>query len=163
MLTQEDKNKIMELRSQDFSYKSIHERLGFAVQTIMNICREENERKIKEMEQRQRESKKVDESRTQTGAVCFDSSIQEIREISNHIYNVIKHGQLKAEDRREWEKRKEDLLELLRVEVDDRLSQEIAAAGEKIYEELKEFYEHNYVKIEVATQRCGTVVSTDGS
>ena len=71
MLTKEDKYKIIELREQSFSYQAIHEKLGFAVQTIMNICKEENERKIKEMEHRYRESKKVDESRTQTGGGVF--------------------------------------------------------------------------------------------
>ena len=37
MLTQEDKNKIMELRSQDFSYQAIHDRLGFTIDTIIAI------------------------------------------------------------------------------------------------------------------------------
>jgi len=161
MLTKEDKYEIIELRGQIFSYQAIHEKLGFAVQTIMNVCKEENERKIIEIKQRQRESKKVDESRTQKGAVSFFSSIQVIQEISSDIDNVIKHGQLKIEDRREWEKRKEDLLELLRVEVDDRIAEEIAAAVETRDEVWREFLKQNYVKKEVAKDINNTIKTKD--
>jgi len=159
MLTQEDKNKIMELRSKNFSYQAIRDRLGFAIDTIMRVYNEEKERKAKTLVVGK--SGKADESQTQTGAVSFYSSIQKIREISSDIDNVIKNGQLKTEDRREWEKRKKDLLELLRVEVDDRIAEEIAAAVEKIYEELKEFYEQNYVKKEAVTDQKNMVKARD--
>jgi len=159
MLTQEDKNKIMELRSQDFSYQAIHDRLGFAIDTIMKVYNEEKEKIVKELGEGK--SEKADKSQTKTGAMSFYSSIQEIREISSDIDNVIKHGQLKTEDRMEWNKRKEDLLELLRVEVDDRIAEEIASAVETRDEVWRGFLKQNYVKKEVVTDLDNTIKTKD--
>ena len=52
-----------------------------------------------------------------------------------NIDDIFKKRQLKVEDRREWEKRKEDLQEMLRVEVDDRIDKERTAAVEAADEE----------------------------
>ncbi len=92
MLTKIDKSKIFKLRSEDFSYQAIHEELGFAVDTIMNVCRKEEERKIKGVEESQREKS------------SSNDPISKLKGIANDISNVIEPGKLNDRDRRKWEK-----------------------------------------------------------
>lgn len=149
MLTKADKDKIIELRSQDFSYHVIHEKLGFAEDTIMKVCKEEERRKIKEIEEGQRESKKAEESMAQREGVSFDSLIQKVRQIPSDIDNVIKSGKLKVGDRKEWEKRKQDIRELLAEEVDDVIPEVREDAVKARDKEWNELLEQRYVKKDV--------------
>ena len=155
MLTQKDKNKIMELRSQNFSYQAVHKKLGYAIDTIMKVYNEEKGRKDKELEEGK--SEKIEGDRVQRDLVSYDSSIPEIRKIESNIDKVIKSGRLKAGDKREWEKRKEDIRTTLREEVDNVR----AAAVETRDEEWREDLKTNYVKKEVATNLSNTIQGKD--
>jgi len=157
MLSKEDKYKIVKLRSHDFSYQKIHEKLGFSVDTVMKVCKAEEERKIKEMEGGQ------ETSQTHKEAVSFDNSIDEFRKILGNIDDIIKKRQLKDEDMREWEKRKEDLQEMMRVEVDDRIDKERADAVEARNGEWRKWLEQNYVKKEVVTDLDKTIKTRDAT
>jgi len=161
MLTQDDKNKIMELRSQDFSYKAIHARLGFAVDTIMKVYNEEKERKAKELEEVSRV--KAEDGQIKGDLVSLGSSIDEIRKIVENIDYLIKKEELKAEDRREWDRRKEDLQEMLRVEVEDRISKERADAIEARDRMWWKILEQNYVKKEVSTDLDNMIKTRDAA
>ena len=161
MLTQEDKNKIMELRAQDFSYKAIHARLGFAVDTIMKVYNEEKERKAKELEEVSRV--KAEDGQIKGDLVSLGSSIDEIRKIVENIDNLIKKEELKVEDRREWDRRKEDLQEMLRVEVEDRISEERADAIEARDRMWWKILEQNYVKKEVSTDLDNMIKTRDAT
>jgi len=161
MLTQEDKNKIMELRSQDFSYQAIHARLGFAVDTIMKVYNEEKERKAKELEEVSRV--KAEDSQIKGDLVSLGSSIDEIQKIVENIDNLIKKEELKTEDRREWDRRKEDLQEMLRVEVEDRISEERTDAIEARDRMWWKNLEQNYVKKEVETDLDNIIKTRDAT
>jgi len=161
MLTKKDKERIIELREQGHSYKSINKETGFALQTISNVLKEHEERKLGEMEQKNRESKGVKECQIKEGVVSFDSTIEGVRELSVTIDNIIKKGQLKADDRREWERRNEELQNLLKVEVDERIAAERADAVATRDEEWREFLKQNYVEKKVATDLDNTNKSKD--
>ncbi|GAI13604.1 unnamed protein product [marine sediment metagenome] len=49
--------------------------------------------------------------------VHFNNPIDKVRAIPKAIDDLIKTEQLKADDRSEWEKRKEEIKEILRVEI----------------------------------------------
>jgi len=161
MLTKKDKDKIIELREQGHSYKSINKETGFALQTISNVLKEHEERKLGEMEQKNRESKGVKEGQIKEGVVSFDSTIEGVRELSVTIDNLVKKGQLKAGDRREWERRNEELQKLLKMEVDERIAEERADAVASRDEEWRWLLNQNYVKKEVATNLENANISKD--
>ena len=163
MLTKADKDKIIELREQGFSYKAIREKFGFAVQTISNVIKEHEERKKEENEEKEQKNKKIEKDKIQTSVVSFDSAIDEVKKISDNIDKIIKKGQLKDLDRREWQKRKEDLEELLIVEVDDRIVAERADAVATRDEEWKVFLKQNYAKKEVVTSLDNAIISKDAT
>lgn len=54
MLTEDDKDKIIKLKSKRFSYQAIKDRLGFSIDTIAKVVKEEKiekkwkKRKLKE-------------------------------------------------------------------------------------------------------------------
>jgi len=142
MLTMIDKDKILKLRSQGFSYQAIHEELGFAVDTIMKVCKNEEGRKIIE----------VEESQTQGEGVLHNSStIVKTQEIISSIDDIIKEGNLKAREKVEWIKRKGQLEKMLKEEVDDKIAETRADAVEKINIEWQKFIKQNYVKKEIVT------------
>lgn len=85
----------------------------------------------------------------QKDVVSFDSSIEGIREISRDIDNLITKGQMKSQDKKEWEKRKEDIRELLKEEVDCRIAEERADAVEVRDEQWNEHIKQNYIEKEV--------------
>ena len=157
MLSKEDKYKIVKLRSHDFSYQAIHKKLGFAVDTVMKVCKAEEERIVNEMEGGQ------EASQTYKEAVSFDNSIDGFRKILGNIDDIIRKRQLKVDDRREWEKRKEDLQEMLRVEVDDRIDKERSDAVEARNGEWRKWLEQNYVKKEVVTDLDKTIKTRDAT
>jgi len=82
----------------------------------------------------------------QKDVVSFDSSIEGIREISKDIDNLITKGQMKSQDKKEWEKRIEGMRELLRVEVDDRIDELRADAIEARDEQWNEHLKQNYIE-----------------
>ena len=157
MLSKEDKYKIVKLRSHDFSYQAIHKKLGFALDTVMKVCKAEEERIVKEMNEDQ------EESQIQKEAVSFDNSIDGFRKILGNIDDIIKKRQLKVDDRREWEKRKEDIQEMLRVEVDDQIDKERSDAVEARDGEWRKWLEQNYVKKEVVTDLDKTIKTRDAT
>lgn len=161
MLTQEDKNKIIKLRQQDFSYQAIHDRLGFAIDTIMKVCNEEVKRKAKESGEEK--SQQAEQGQIQGDVVSFDSSIQELRKIKSDIDKVIKGGKLKAEDKKVWERRKEDLQEMVVVEVDDRIAEEREDAVKTRDKQWRELLKQNYVGKEIVTDFENSIKSRDAT
>jgi hypothetical protein len=108
------------------------------------------------MEQKNRESKGVKEGQIRKEMVSFDSTIEGVRELSKTIDNLIKKGQLKAEERREWERRYEKLQNLLKVEVDERIAAERADAEATRDKVWKNLLKKNYVEKKVATDLDNT-------
>lgn len=144
MLSEKDKEKILRLRQEeDLSYEEIHKKTKFAKNTIMNICREKVEKSQKKIKESQEEAKKQE--------VHFDNPINKVRAIPKAIDNLIETEQLKADDRAEWEKRKEDIREILRIKVDDRIAEEREDATKISDEQWQEHIEENYEKKEVVT------------
>ncbi|UCF13743.1 MAG: hypothetical protein JSW06_05675 [Thermoplasmatales archaeon] len=151
MLNQEDKDKIIEMRKQGYSLQAIHDKTGFAIETIRKVLREYEEKK----------SKKFEEDQIQTRVVPFDSTIEGVRELSVTIDNLIKTGQLKEADRREWERRLEELRFLMKVEADGRIPAERADAVVKRDEEWREVIAQDYVEKGVAINLENTINSKD--
>ena len=146
MLTQKDKIKILELREQGFSYKAIHESLGFAIDTIMKVCNEKEEK-----------SGKTEEDQIKREVMSLGSAELEVRKIDSDIDNLIKSGRLKDVEKKKYQKLKEVLRTILREEADDVR----AAAVETRDEEWNEFIKQNYVKKEVATSLSNTIKGKD--
>ena len=151
MLTKIDKIEILKLRSENFSYQAIHEKLGFAVDTIMKVCRNEEERKIKGVEEDQRESKKAEESQMHLGNVHFYESIEGAQGILRSMDNLVKNGNLQAKERKEWEKRTENLREIMRIDIDDKVASERSNAIKERDKEWIKHIEQNYVQNKVVT------------
>lgn len=93
--------------------------------------------------------------------VHFDDPIEEIRAIPKTIDNIIKTEHLKADDRAEWEKRIEDIREILRIEVDDRIEGEREDTTKEENEIWQRCLKENYVKKEAATNLRNTLEEKD--
>jgi len=104
MLSNVDKEKIIELRGQNFTYKAIRDETGFALQTISNVIKEDNDKKLKDEEEADL-NKNVEDEFLQNSIVPFYSSIDASRKIMDNIQTLIVNGNLQEGDRREWEKR----------------------------------------------------------
>jgi len=101
--------------------------------TIANIRKEHETADVGES---QKESKKQE--------VHFDNPINKMRAIPKAIDDLIKTEQLKADDRVKWGKRKEEIKEILRVEVDDRIAEERKDATKISDEQWQEHIEENF-------------------
>ncbi len=108
--------------------------------TIANIRKEHEDADAGE---NQEEAKKQE--------VHFDNPIDKVRAIPKAIDDLIKTEQLKADDRAEWEKRKEEIKGILKIEVDDTIAEEREDAIEKRDEQWREHIKENHVKKEVVT------------
>lgn len=151
MLTQEDKNKILELRSKNFSYKAIHNELGFSPATIMKVCKEKLE--IKEIKSYKGENRQIEADLIQKHSVSYNNLMPKVRKIENDIDALIKSGKLKSGARREWEKRLRDITKIMKEEVDDIVADAVKAKEE----ELKRLIESNYVNNEFVTNLINTL------
>jgi hypothetical protein len=149
MLSKIDKNRILDLRSQDYSYCAIHEKLGFAIDTIMKICQQEKKQKNQEKTYSQREISNSNDP------------IIMLRRIEIDIGNVIEAGKLNDRDRRKWEKRREDIRAILKSEVDDRISKVSADAIEKRDIQWGREIENNYVRKEIVAGFENTIKEKD--
>ena len=92
-----------------------------------------------------------------SAAVHFDDPIEQIRAIPETIDNLIKKEQLKEGDRAEWEKRIEDVREILRIEVDDRIAGEREEATEENDGLWREYIKDYYVEKEIAEDKELTI------
>ena len=155
MLTNEDKEKILELRSKGFSYQKIHDITGFSISTIMKVCREAKEKKVKEL--KEKKSEKAEQGGTQTKVLPLVSTIDGVQDLLDSWNNLLKSGRLKGEYRRIWEKQFGDLKEFVRVEVDDRIASERADAEVIRDEWWRKYLENNYFKKEIATGLENTI------
>jgi len=151
MLTTEEKKQIIELRKQGLSYQAIHETLGYAINTIIKILKEEKKRKLKESIESQENNKKTTDTQIAEGTNSNDSAIKEVQTITNNIVGLIKKGKMKTLEKKEWEQRKEDLRELIKKEVDDRIADERRDAVEKQDIEWNNHINQCYEKKEVVT------------
>ncbi len=108
-------------------------------------------------------NKKVEDDAFYERGVSFNSSIDEARKIMVDINSLIKNGNLKEGDRREWEKRLNDLQEVIWVEVDNRIASESQDAVTKRDNEWKLYLAQQYVKKEDATELENTIKSKDAT
>ena len=111
MLTQDDKNRIIELRSKNYSYDAIHKKLGFSITIVMRVCKEE-EKQINNI--------KTGEIQKNREQVQINSTIIETQEIEKRIVNLIKKGKRKTEEKKQLQERLEQLRKLLREEVEEK-------------------------------------------
>jgi hypothetical protein len=162
MLSDEDKEKIIELRRQNFTYKGIRAETGFALQTISNVIKEDKDKNLKAEEESDL-NKNVEDDFLQEDMVSFDSPIDEVRKISDNIQTLIDNGNLQEGDRREWEKRLGDLRDLIRVEVEYKILEVRRDAADIKDIEWQNFINQGYVAIEVAEDLENTVVSQDAT
>jgi len=145
MLTKIDKSKILKLRSEDFSYQAIHEKLGFAIDTIMQICKQEEKQKNQEKEHSLREKS------------SSNDPISMLKRIANDICNVIETGKLNDRDRWKWEKQTEDIQAILKSEVDDRISKVRPDAIEKSDAHWNREIKNKYVRKEIVADLENTI------
>jgi len=162
MLSNVEKEKIIELRRQNFTYNAIRSETGFALQTISNVIKEDKDKNL-QAEEKTDLNKNVEDEFLQDGAVSFDSPIDETREIMDNIQTLINNGNLQEGDRREWEKRLGDLQELIRIEVDERVAEERRDAIAVRDVEWRDHIDQGYVPKEVAEGLENTVTSQDAT
>ncbi|UCF13030.1 MAG: hypothetical protein JSW06_01925 [Thermoplasmatales archaeon] len=146
MLNKGEIKAIIQLRAEGHSYRAIREKLGFAIDTIMRVCKEEEERKIKEMEESYRESKNIKENETQKEEPYSGSVEGKIRSIVGDFKNFLKAKDLETEERKVLEKILDRFQEILRSEVDERIPEEIEQAIEENDEEWKIYIDEDYVE-----------------
>jgi hypothetical protein len=161
VLTKEDKEKIIQMKREGYSYDKIHNELGFAPDTIRKVWKEEELRIIKEGEEKRSDNKKVKEGQILGGIISFDSPIDEIKELAVNLDNLVKKGKLKIEDQKIWEKRIEDLRELIRMEVDNCIALERADAVKIRDDRWRETLDQHYVKKNVAADLDNTIKARD--
>ena len=136
MLSKVDRKKILDLRSQDYSYQSIHNELGFAKDTIMKYCQREKKQKNQEKKQKQGE------------ITNSNDPITKLRRISSDIDNFIETGKLNERDQRKLLKQNKEIKAILKSEVDDRISNVEDDAIEKNDKQWRKYIELNYVRKE---------------
>ncbi len=158
MLSNADKEKIIELRRQNFTYKAIRAETGFALQTISNVIKEDKDKNLKAEEETDL-NKNVEDDFLQDGMVSFDSSIDKMRKISDNIQTLIDNGNLQEGDRREWEKRLGDLQDIIRVEVEYKILGERCDAADIKDIEWQNRIDQGYVTKEVAEDLENKVIS----
>jgi len=137
MLTKKERKKITDLIDQGKSDYKIGKETGHSPNTI-HLIREEYSSEL-EKKQRQRENG------------CSDNPIDMIKGFIADLDTLIQTGRLNDKEKKVWEKRLEQLREIIRVEVDDRIAVERADEKKKRDQEWNIFVEQNYVKKEVVT------------
>ena len=162
MLSNVDKEKIIELRRQNFTYKAIRAETGFALQTISNVIKEDKDKNLKAEEETDL-NKNVEDDFLQDGMVSFDSSIDKMRKISDNIQTLIDNGNLQEGDRREWEKRLGDLQDIIRVEVEYKILEERRDAADIKDIEWQNRIDQGYVTKEVAEDLENKVISQNAT
>jgi uncharacterized coiled-coil DUF342 family protein len=85
--------------------------------------------------------KKTKEKQKQGENILFNSPIDKTRGIIADLDTLIQTKQLNDRDRKKWEKRIEQLREILRDEVDDRIAEERVDAVKKRDQEWNKFVE----------------------
>lgn len=137
MLTKKERKKICNLIDQGKSDYKIGKETGHSPNTI-HLIREEYSSEL-EKKQRPRENG------------CSDNPIDLIKGFTTDLDIVIQTGRLNAKEKKVWEKRLEQLREIIRVEVDDRIAVKRADEKKKSDQEWNIFVEQNYVKKEIVT------------
>ncbi|KYK25177.1 hypothetical protein AYK25_05435 [Thermoplasmatales archaeon SM1-50] len=136
MLDDKERKKIKDLIKQGKSNYRIGKERKHSPNTINNI----------------RESMgKTRQEHTQGEDVTVDNSIHSVHQIINEIDALIQAKQLGDKERREWEKRGEQLREMIKDEVDFRISLERLDAEKKRDEYWEKYIQQNYVKKEKMT------------
>lgn len=93
----------------------------------------------------------LEENQIQKEDVIFTNPTEKTRGIIADLERYIQTEQLNDRDRKKAEKLLEQLREIIKVEVDDRISSERADTVQLRDEESKRHIEQNYVKKEVKT------------
>jgi hypothetical protein len=147
MLNKGEREAIIRLREEGYSYRAIREELGrYSTDTIMRVCKEEKERKIIENEERQRESEKVEENEVQKEEMYSGSVEGKIRLMVGDIKDFLKIKQLETEKREELEKILDRFQGMLRLEVDGRIPIEIEKALEENDDMWRAYIKSDYVE-----------------
>lgn len=161
MLTKKQKDRIIELWEPGYSQRYIRKDTGHALQTISNVIKEYKKRKLDEIKQKNKEIAEIKEGQIINGVGSFDSTIDGVRALVASISNIIKKGHMKAKEREEWGRYLEDLQELLRFDVDEKIVAERADAVDLRDEQWRRILNQSYVKKEVATDLGNTIISKD--
>jgi len=148
MLDKKEIKKVTELIEEGKSNYQIGKELNHSPNTIKHI-REKN--------------KKNEERQTQGEDVPYTNPIDKTRRIIAFLETFIQTEQLNDRDKKQLERLLEKLKEIIRVEVDDRISSERADAVEKRDQEWKKDIEQNYVKKEVARGLESTIQEKDAT
>ena len=143
MLNKGEIEAILQLREEDHSYRAIREKLGFAIDTIMRVCKEE--------EEKQRESKKAEENETQKEEPYSGSAEGKMRSTVRDLEDFLKNKKLETEERKKLEKTLDRMQENLRSEVDERIPEEIEKAIEENDDEWRIYINDDYVEKKVFT------------
>lgn len=145
MLDKKEIKKIIDLIKQGESNYRIWKITGHSVNTIDQIRKniENIEKQIIEEEEQ------------------FNSPIDKTIGITKDIDTLIQTGQLNAKESKKWEKRAEQLREILKVETDDRISKERTEIVKEKDQEWANHIKQNYVKKEIATNLEKKIESMD--
>jgi hypothetical protein len=146
MLDEVEIEEIKKLINQGKSDYKIGQELGHSPNTV---------KKIREKYEKSKVSQKKE------GEMHFNNLIDWLREEIKNIKNIVEMGELKAEERRELDKLLEKLQEMLRIEVDDRISEERANTAEENNEGWRKLVEQDYVKKNVVTDLNNIIKEKD--
>lgn len=150
MLSEQEKETIIELRKRGFSYQKIHKKTGFAIDTIMKVIKEWEKKTLQETN---KNSLRIKNNKNETSSnfiIENDSTITNVKQITKLIDHTIKKGKLKALEKKEWRKQIADLRELLQVEVQDFIEDERKKTMQKRDEVWNKYLLENFVKKEIA-------------
>jgi len=149
MLSDEDIKKIRELINRGYKDYTIGKMLGHSPNTIINYRKEINKTKIKD---------------NATGEETqFDDPIEEVRRILHNIDNLIKNEHLKAGENKKWEKRRDELKEMLRIEADDKIVIARANAIEERDNVWNKHVENKYVQKEVVIDLNNKLIAREAT
>jgi len=137
MLNEDEIKKIIELRLKKYSYKKIHQITGFSIGTIAKYCKQYEKQNMKA-----RESFKIEITKD-SDPILTAYNIEEV------FSKYIEIGNLSIREKTKLKKILENLRLIIRTEVDERITKEIADAIEKTNRYWTREIEQNYVSRDI--------------
>ena len=148
MIDDEETDKIKKLISSGKSDYKIGKELGHSPNTVKKI----------------REKYKISKvGQENIGEMHFKNPIDNVRDMIKIIRNIVEMEDLKAEERKKWEKLLEKLQEIVRVQVDNRINDERADAVEENNVKWRNLIEQGYVKKGVVTDLKNAINMRDNT
>ena len=146
MLDDKEIEKIDQLIKQGKSNYRIWKETGHSPNTV------QGRREVRKKREQQQISKED---------VIVKNPIEAVQKINSDIDALIQTKQLDEREEKKWRKRADELREMQKVEIEDRIPKEREDAGLQRDEQWKKHIEQNYVKKDVATGLEGIIQERD--